>query len=394
MLLLGVMKNNKLIIAAAGSGKTTFLVNQALSINSEPVLITTFTEANEREIRERILSKKGYIPSNITIQTWFSFLLKHGVRPYQSLIGEEIHNETIGFYLLSEKSGRKKDRNGKALSSHQGHPLYWAERDFKKFYFTNSLKIYSDKISKFVYEANKASNDEVLNRISRLFTHIFIDEIQDLAGFDLELIKLLFKSKSSIVLVGDPRQVTYLTHHSKKYGKYADGQIKAFVENELGKKIECEIDEVTLAASHRNCQEICNYSAKLYPDLVKSLACNCDNCRKAIDHVGVFIVHSSDVDWYLDTYKPTQLRWNSTIKINTLHTVYNFGESKGATMDRVLIYPTKPMTDWIKNNNYELKNEGRAKFYVGLTRARYSSTIVLGYQDGDNFDGMIIIKPE
>ncbi len=108
------MVNIKLIIAAAGSGKTTFLVNQALSIDSKPVLITTFTEVNEREIRERILAKKGYIPSNIIVQTWFSFLLKHGVRPYQSLLGDEIHNETIGFYLLGEKSGRKKDRNGKA----------------------------------------------------------------------------------------------------------------------------------------------------------------------------------------------------------------------------------------------------------------------------------------
>ena len=55
MQLPGAMKNNKLIIAAAGSGKTTFLVNQALAVNSETVLITTFTEANEQEIRNRII---------------------------------------------------------------------------------------------------------------------------------------------------------------------------------------------------------------------------------------------------------------------------------------------------------------------------------------------------
>ena len=39
---------NELLIASAGAGKTTLLVREALSC-SEAVLITTFTEENERE---------------------------------------------------------------------------------------------------------------------------------------------------------------------------------------------------------------------------------------------------------------------------------------------------------------------------------------------------------
>ena len=42
--------SNKLIIAAAGSGKTTHLVEEALKITEGKVLITTYTEANEQEI--------------------------------------------------------------------------------------------------------------------------------------------------------------------------------------------------------------------------------------------------------------------------------------------------------------------------------------------------------
>jgi DNA helicase-2/ATP-dependent DNA helicase PcrA len=38
------MKNNKLIIAAAGSGKTTYLINEAMKFKDERVLITTYTE--------------------------------------------------------------------------------------------------------------------------------------------------------------------------------------------------------------------------------------------------------------------------------------------------------------------------------------------------------------
>lgn len=384
MLLHGVMNNNKLMIAAAGSGKTAFLVNRACKALDESVLITTFTEANEKEIRDRIVAKKGCMPPNITVQTWFSFLLRHGVRPYQSVLNEDIHDEFIGFYLLSEKSGRKLDQNGNPLSSRLGHPLYWAEKYFKKYYFTNSLKIYSDKISKFVYESDKASKGEVFCRISKLFDHIFIDEIQDLAGYDLELIKLFFKSDSSVLLVGDPRQVTYLTHHSTKFGKYSDGKIKSFIENELGKNIECEVDEITLNPSHRNNKVICDYSAKLYPDMPAPEPCDCVDCRNIVtEHEGVFLVKPKDVDAYLLRFNPMQLRWSSVKKCNVDYPVRNFGESKGLTIDRVLIYPTQEMQKWIKDNNHLLKNEVRAKFYVALTRARHSSAIVMDYETDD-----------
>ncbi len=381
------MKNNKLIIAAAGSGKTTFLVNQALAVESGAVLITTYTEANGREIRDRIVAKKGCMPSNITVQTWFAFLLQHGVRPYQSVLNDSIHSHDIGFFLSSEKSGKKLDAEGNPVLI-KGRPIYWGGKDFLRYYFTSRFNIYSDKISKFVFNTDKATKGKLISRISRIYKNIYIDEVQDLAGFDLELIKLMFKSNSSVILVGDPRQVTYLTHHSTKYGKYANGQIKLFVEKELGKRIQCEVDETTLSASHRNNQAICEYSAKLYPDLPAPFACECDSCRVDDAHVGVFMIKPSEVDQYLSTYKPVQLRWSSASKINSNFPALNFGESKGATMDRVLIYPTNPMKEWIKNNAYALKNEGRSKLYVGLTRARLSSTIVMDYQESNCIDGV------
>ena len=35
------------------------------------------------------------------------------------------------------------------------------------------------------------------------------------------------------------------------------------------------------------------------------------------------------------------------------------------------------MVKWIGNNNHDLKNETRAKLYVGITRARHSAAIVM-----------------
>ena len=66
----------------------------------------------------------------------------------------------------------------------------------------------------------------------------------------------------------------------------------------------------------------------------------------------------------------------------------NFGESKGLSFDRVLIYPTQNMVGWVKDNDFVLKNEVRAKLYVGITRARRSATIVMDYDHKDIFEGI------
>ena len=93
---------SSLIIAAAGAGKTTFLVKKALEI-SENVLITTYTDANEQSIRDKFYEINGCIPANVTIMPWFSLLIRHGIRPYQSYL---IANRVSGVLLVN-----KVDRN-------------------------------------------------------------------------------------------------------------------------------------------------------------------------------------------------------------------------------------------------------------------------------------------
>lgn len=385
------MNNNRLVIAAAGSGKTTLLVKTAVENPNKSILITTYTESNEQEIRDKFVKEVRTVPPNVTIITWFSFLLKHWVRPYQCKLNDSIANESIGFILVNTRSGLKyKNKDGKGV--------YWSEKDnFKNYYFTKDFKLYSDKISKFCFEANKASKQAVINRISALYDMIFIDEVQDLAGFDLELIKLLFKSKSEVMLVGDPRQVTYKTHHTTKYSDYGNGNIKGFVTSDktLGKWISCEVDETTLIKSHRCHQDICDYSSKLYPQFKAVDACQCNDCRREkILHQGVFIVPEHLCSEYLKTYQPMQLRWSARSKVNPSYEVMNFGESKGLTVDRAFIYPTKDMVNWIRNPERPelLKNPTRARLYVALTRARHSVAIALDPEEGEVFEGATIYQ--
>lgn len=88
------------------------------------------------------------------------------------------------------------------------------------------------------------------------------------------------------------------------------------------------------------------------------------------------------------TYSPVQLRENMKTEVNESYRVMNFGESKGLSFDRVLIYPTKPILNWLSDNNSELAATSRSKLYVALTRARYSVGIVCDYTDSLTIDGI------
>ena len=229
------------MIAAAGSGKTQCIVKRALEIlkhnSSASILITTYTINNREEIKERFLKLNNkLIPENITIQTWFSFLLQHGVRPYKYNTLSSNHNIN-GVLLVNKKSGEKTyidQETGERVSvcitdskTGKKQVVYWSEKeDVQKHYFSADNRVYTDKLSKFVFRCNQKSGGLVISRLSEIYSHIFIDEVQDLAGYDLELIKLLMKSEIEILMVGDPRQVIYLTHHESKHVSYKNGKIK------------------------------------------------------------------------------------------------------------------------------------------------------------------------
>ena len=83
----------------------------------------------------------------------------------------------------------------------------------------------------------------------KIFSYVFIDEIQDFAGYDLEVIKKLHEVGCQMILVGDPRQTTYRTHCETKYKKYSGGKIMNFVQDNI---YGIEIDASTLNVSYRN----------------------------------------------------------------------------------------------------------------------------------------------
>lgn len=324
------------------------------------------------EIRKKIIQINGFIPQNIKLQGWFSFLLNDCLRPFQCVYRDDLFNKKISFCYWT------KGQSGYRYTTAQGQPIYWGEKDFYHYYFDNNMGIYSDKISKFIFEIHKNNKKLIFDRLNRIYGKIFIDEIQDLSGYDLDVVKNLFELMQSVICVGDPRQTTYKTHVSKRYKKYSQGDVRGFFIDKV-KNGEKYIDDTTLKYSHRNKQTICEISSSLYPEYSKTEACSCPTCDVSKEeHIGVFYVMESQRQAYLAKYSAVQLRWDQR---NNLiiggYAARNMGESKGLTLDRVLLYPTPEMLKWFYNQKHSLKLQTKSKFYVGLTRARLSLGVII-----------------
>jgi DNA helicase-2/ATP-dependent DNA helicase PcrA len=223
--------------------------------------------------------------------------------------------------------------------------------------------------------------------LEKVFKHIYIDEVQDMAGWDLELIRLILRSTISLTMVGDPRQTVYLTHHDDKHQKYKYGKIKEFIQEKCTRNNEyCCIDTETLRSSYRNIEQICILSSKLYPSIS---ACS-SSLTKTNPHIGIYFVHMCEVEKYYTLYKPIQLRLRKDVELPIDVPSMTFGMSKGLEAEHVLIYPTTDMLKWLCGQKINFAPKTKAQLYVALTRAFFSVGIVVDDDFNKKIDGITI----
>lgn len=266
------------------------------------------------------------------------------------------------------------------LKDKKEKPIRIKESNLKHYYFDKDFRILSDKVAKLGCKVDEISKGLVIDRLSRVYANIFIDEVQDLAGYDLDIIKLMAESKINLVLVGDPRQVTFQTNHSNKNKKYNWGRIKDYVKNECRGIEDLQPDEETLNITHRNGQKICEFANRIYEAAeYKPYGWKYDAERDEIEGVGVFLVRKQDGEYYLKKYPETiQLTDDRDVDTVKGYRSMNFGASKGLSFRRVLIYVTKPIQKWLGGKKDALgKVVSRSKFYIAVTRAICSVAIVV-----------------
>lgn len=231
-----------LILAGAGSGKTTVLVNRLAYIletqNVKPynILAITFTNKAAREMRERIEAKIGDIAKNMWIATFHSACVRMlrgtieriGFDPgfviYDSSDSKTVIKDCMKELNLDEKvfpsrmlmsaiSGAKDN-----LQDPEAYALLNSS-DFRKRTIAEVYSLYQKKLKQnnaldfddivFSMVRVLSENPDILENYRERFHYIMVDEYQDTSNAQYMLISLLAGEDGNICVVGDDDQSIY-----------------------------------------------------------------------------------------------------------------------------------------------------------------------------------------
>ena len=333
-------------MSAAGSGKTWDICQEALNAvknRDKSALILSFTNRSIESVRNEIRKQNGgVLHPQVVIKTWYRFLLSDMIKPYQVKItsGKINYIKSLDF---SEQYGQKNYRKKGTYAR----------------YINSGGNVRSNQASELAILLDQKTCGKCIRRLEDIYSNIYFDEIQDLAGYDIDILKLLMESIISITCCGDNKQATFSTHVAKKNKNQTGKNIWEFFK---------QLEEKGLVRIERNLStrrfnnDICNFANTVYPgDSITTIM------TESTEHDGVFLINKEDVAKYYNYFSPQLLRYDSKTSID--YPCINFGLCKGETFDRVLIYPNTPL------NNFILKGEtlkSPEKYYVAVTRPRYS----------------------
>jgi len=382
----------KLLLAAAGAGKSKRIANEALkrAASGGRVLVLTYTINNQIELVRHICDLNKFQPKNVVVKGWYSFLLEDMVRPYQRCIVPE---RVSGIILNSGNPHLRRTKSGKTLNipgraekiNNQCNPLHYVTEE--------DSRAHTHYLAKLAANIQEQTGGKPARRLGEIYDAVFIDEIQDLVGWDFAVIRAMAETSiGEFDCVGDFRQSVYQTSEATKMPQTSTEKLGAF------KDMGFDIDN--LAISWRCIQSICDLADRLHANEghyapTKSKVTTVP--PEYLGHLGLFAVPASRVRDYIKTYDPVILRWNRRTKKQLCEgrTVYNFGESKGLGFDRVLIVPPERHARFLCGDTAAFDSaetdDSRNKLYVGITRARYS--VAFWHEGGSMINGAQVWNP-
>lgn len=342
---------NRVLVAVAGAGKTHRIASEiAESGHKGRVLVLTYTVRNQLEDASRIARAGENGANQPRVMGWMTFLLNEVIRPYLPLKYPDVELRGLGI----------------------DPPTFQHLKGCRR-YFNRDGDAYPGTLAKLANDVVKASRNAPIKRLELLYDAIYIDEAQDLRGNDLEIIAALFKSEIDITVVLDPRQaVLSTTKHDTKNKPYRGVKVLGFYRNLEDRNL-CTVED--LNETHRFVPEIAAFSDFVIDDL--------GNFPKTVSHVtgegehqGIFIIPKDCVREYAEQHGATILRWNKSSGNYPGLPVANFGECKGMQCDHVVVIATTSFVDFLVKG-VSLPEESACKFYVAVTRAKYSVAIAV-----------------
>jgi DNA helicase II / ATP-dependent DNA helicase PcrA len=383
----------KLLLASAGAGKSQRIAKEALerAALGGRVLLLTYTINNQFELVRHICRLNKVQPHNVTVKGWFSFLLEDMVRPYQRCIVPErisgiILDKSGNPHLFKSSNGRRFNRPGCAEKiCGECNPLHYVTKE--------DNRAHTYYLAKLAATINEQTRGKPARRLTELYDAVFIDEMQDLVGWDFAVIRAIVDTGDcDLDCVGDFRQAVYETSETTKKPQTSTEKISEF--RDMGFKVD------NLSISWRCIQSICDLADRLHAKdglytPTKSLVDSVP--REYADHHGVFAVHAEHIGDYIKAYDPVILRWDRRTQKQLCEgrTAYNFGDSKGLSFERVLIIPTDKHAKFLSGSPTAFDgantDDPRNKLYVGITRARYS--VAFRHEGGSVISGAQIWNP-
>ena len=353
---------NLAILAPAGGRKTQIIIDMCADVAvPRKRAVITFTTSAQKTLIDRLLASdaRSQMP---TVMGWYTFLLDHIVRPYAAPSVTKLHGSRV-------------------------KGLAWVDGTLPRnlsgvdFYLNSAGDAYSERLGLLAAKTLKADGEAVIDRLERIFDEIYIDEVQDLRGNDLDVLDALIRSKIRVVLVGDVRQRLLSTSKSsRRHGEYdglgLNNWFREMAEKEL-------LNLQTIEETWRCCPEVIQFADQMFTSgrflPTKSKVAVPDGM-----HHGVWLLEEPYIDEYVRRFHPACYRDSVRTKLVGTDSATNFGLCKGATEDHVLIFPTGPMKKFWKDRTNNLAEKSRMNAYVAITRARWSVAIYVDNAKGYN----------
>lgn len=323
--------DKRVVFAVAGSGKTHLIIDRLTE--QSRALIITYTDKNTVNLKQRVFKKFGYIPAGIRIYTYYKFLYSFCFKP---VIGHKLPSKGITWEL----------------------PSRYAKKGTRQHYIDNTGRLYGNRISKLLQEAD--SIPELAERIEKYFDQLYIDEIQDFAGNDFNLICRLAKAGIEQLLVGDFFQHTFDTSrdgnvNAKLHHDYANYQ-QAF------HKAGFTVDITHLSHSYRCSPQVCDFVTQQIGIDIQS--------HRGDDTRLEFIECSERANQLFECSSTVKLFYQSSNRYAGF--TENWGATKGQDCYEDICVVLNPTTlkHFQSGTLHNLPAQTKNKLYVACTRAK------------------------
>lgn len=326
--------DKKLMLAVAGAGKTTYIINKVCT-EYRNVLIITYTDANYNNIISKLREQNdGVIPDGITVYKYFTFLYRFCYKPF-----------------LSDQVGAKGIK-------YEPNKNRYAKSSNLEYYLDSGDRLYSNRITLLLNKTDVIQ--EVKSRIKKYFDCIVFDEVQDISGRDFNFLEELMKIDMNMLYVGDFYQHTYNTSADGNVNKGLFDDLNKYVDR--FKKASVDFDNQTLLKSWRCGENVCQYVR---------------------EHLGISIYSNRGEQGsveFIDSDDEIREIWSNP-GIVKLHyqkaTTYgvghrNWGDTKGEDcyQDVCVLLNKTTMQAYKKDALSKLATSTRNKLYVAITRAK------------------------